>query len=76
MRAVDLVKDELGIIFKGITEDEIFTAREVMMVGTSFDCVSVVRYNNKPIHDAKPGPVSNRIRALLLADLALSGTVF
>ncbi|MDO9632089.1 MAG: aminodeoxychorismate lyase, partial [Humidesulfovibrio sp.] len=32
--------------------------------------------NNKPIHDAKPGPVSRRIRALLQADLALSGTPF
>jgi branched-chain amino acid aminotransferase len=47
-----------------------------MMVGTSFDCVSVVRYNNKPIHDAKPGAVSKRIRALLMADLAESGTAF
>ena len=76
MRAVDLVKDELDIIFKGVTEDEIYTAREVMMVGTSFDCVSVVRYNNKPIHDAKPGAVSRRIRALLMADLEQIGTPF
>jgi branched-chain amino acid aminotransferase len=76
MRAVDLVKDEMDIIFKGVTEDEVFTAREVMMVGTSFDCVSVVRYSTKPIHDAKPGLVSRRIRALLQADLALSGTPF
>jgi branched-chain amino acid aminotransferase len=76
MRAVDLVKDELDIIFKGVTEDEVYGARELMMVGTSFDCVSVVRYNNKPIHDAKPGAVSKRIRALLMADLAANGTAF
>ncbi|MDO9082668.1 MAG: aminotransferase class IV [Humidesulfovibrio sp.] len=76
MRAVDLMKDELDIIFKGVTEDEVYTAREVMMVGTSFDCVSVVRYNAKPIFDARPGPVSERLRALLMADLAENGVVF
>jgi branched-chain amino acid aminotransferase len=76
MRAVDLVKDEMEIMFKGVTEDEIFHAREVMMVGTSFDCVGVVRYNGKPIHDARPGPVSTRIRELLRADLAKNGSPF
>lgn len=76
MRAVDLVKDEMEIMFKGVTEDELYAAREVMMVGTSFDCVGVVRYNGKPIFDAKPGPVSARIRALLAADLAKNGTPF
>ncbi|MDR3641308.1 MAG: aminotransferase class IV [Humidesulfovibrio sp.] len=76
MRAVDLVKDEMSIVFKGVTEDEIFGAREVMMLGTSFDAIGVVRYNNKPIHDAKPGPVTKRIRALLQADLQQTGLVF
>jgi branched-chain amino acid aminotransferase len=76
MRAVDLVKDEMGIMFKGVTEDEIYAAREVLMVGTSFDCVSVVRYNDKPIFDARPGPVGGRIRALLAADLQKNGVVF
>lgn len=76
MRAVDLVKDEMDIIFKGVTEDEVYAAREVMMVGTSFDAIGVVRYNGKPIHDARPGPVARRIRSLLQADLAKSGLVF
>jgi len=76
MRAIDLVKEDMDILFKGITEDEILSAREVMMLGTSFDCVGVVRYNGKPIHDARPGPVSKRIRELLTADLAKNGLVF
>jgi branched-chain amino acid aminotransferase len=76
MRAVDLIKGEVEILFKGISEDEIYGAREVMMIGTGFDCVGVVRYNGKPIHDARPGPVSARIRALLQADLAKNGTPF
>ncbi len=76
MRAVDMVKEDMEIIFKGVTEDEIFQAREVMMVGTSFNCVGVVRYNDKPIHDARPGPVAKRLRELLVADLAKNGLVF
>jgi len=76
MRAVDLVKNDMEIIFKGVTEDEIFEAREVMMVGTSFDAIGVVRYAGKPIHDAKPGPVTRRVRALLQADLQQNGLVF
>ncbi len=76
MRAVDLVKKDMDIIFKGVTEDEVFGAREVMMVGTSFDAIGVVRYNGKPIHDARPGPVTRRIRALLQADLLKNGLPF
>lgn len=76
MRAVDLVKNDMDIIFKGVTEDEVFGAREVMMVGTSFDAIGVVRYNSKPIHDARPGPVTRRIRELLQADLAKNGLPF
>jgi branched-chain amino acid aminotransferase len=76
MRAVDLVKKDMEIIFKGVTEDEIFEAREAMMLGTSFDAIGVVRYNGKPIHDAKPGPVTRRMRALLQADLQQNGLSF
>lgn len=76
MRAVDLVKKDMDIIFKGVTEDEILSAREVMMLGTSFDAIGVVRYNKKPIHDARPGPVTKRIRALLKEDLAKNGLPF
>jgi len=76
MRAVDLVKDDMSVIFKGVTEGEVYTAREVMMVGTSFDAIGVVRYNGKPIFDARPGPVTRRIRALLADDLQQSGLVF
>ncbi|HWR03955.1 MAG TPA: aminotransferase class IV [Humidesulfovibrio sp.] len=76
MRAVDMVKDDMPIIFKGVTEDEVYTAREVMMVGTSFDAIGIVRYNNKPIFDARPGPVTKKLRALLQADLQKNGLVF
>ena len=76
MRAVDLIKHEVKIVFRGITEAEILEAREVIVVGTTVDAISVVRYNGKPIHDVRPGPVSKRMRELLKKDLAENGLLF
>jgi len=76
MRAVDLLKDEMSVIFKGVSEAEVFAAREVMMIGTSFDAIGIVRYAGKPIYDARPGPVTRKVRALLQADLQQNGLVF
>lgn len=69
MRAIDLIKSEMSIIFRGISEHEILEAREVIIVGTTGDAIPVVRFNGKPIHDVRPGPVARRIRELLIADL-------
>jgi len=76
MRAVDLLKDEMSVIFKGVSEAEVFAAREVMMIGTSFDAIGIVRYAGKPIYDARPGPVARKVRALLQADLQHNGLLF
>ncbi|WP_157493407.1 aminotransferase class IV [Desulfonatronovibrio magnus] len=76
MRALDLIKNEVSFIFRGIQEDEIYEAREVILLGTTLDAVSVVRYNGKPIHDVRPGPVSRRIRELLLEDIQKTGLKF
>lgn len=75
MRAVDLVKNDMSIIFRGITKEEILEAQEVIIVGTTGDAISVVRFNGKPIHNVKPGPVAKRIRELLIQDLKENGTV-
>jgi branched-chain amino acid aminotransferase len=76
MRALDLVKGDIPVIFRGVTEGEIFEAKELLILGTTGDCMSIVRYNGKPIHDVRPGPVSRRLRALLQADLQQNGVTF
>lgn len=73
MRAVDLVKDSMPVLFKRVREDDLYRAREVMVLGTSGDCVSVVRFEGQPIHDVQPGPVAVRIRNLLQQDLQQNG---
>ena len=73
MRAVDLIKDEMSVIFRGIREDEILEAREIIIVGTTGDAIPVVRFNGKPIHDVRPGPVAKRIRELLKKDIDENG---
>jgi len=73
MRAVDLVKDDMSIIFRGISENEILEASEVIIIGTTGDAIPVVRFNGKPIHDVRPGPVAKRIRELLIKDLEENG---
>jgi branched-chain amino acid aminotransferase len=74
MRAIDLLKDELSITFRGISKEQIMDAKEVIIVGTTGDAIPVVRFNGKPIHDVQPGPVAKRIRELLIKDLEENGT--
>jgi len=69
MRAVELLKDEMPIVFQRVREDDIYRAREVLMLGTTGDCVGVVRFEGQPIHDVRPGPVARRIRDLLRQDI-------
>lgn len=74
MRAIDLLKSEMAIVFRGIREEEILEAKEVIIVGTTGDAIPVVRFNGKPIHDVRPGPVAKRIRELLIEDQQVFGT--
>ena len=73
MRALDAVEDEMPVIFRQVTEDDVYLAREVILLGTTIDALSVVRFNKKPIHDVRPGPVSKKMRQFLIQDLRENG---
>lgn len=73
MRALDAVKEEMPVIFRQVTEDDVYLAREVILLGTTIDALSVVRFNKKPIHDVRPGPVSQKMRQFLIQDLQDNG---
>lgn len=74
LRALDLIKGDPTVMVRPISEKEIYEAREFMTFGTTGDCVSIVRYEGRPIHDSRPGPVAARIRELLQQDLRDNGT--
>ncbi len=75
LRALELIGQEREYTTRPVSEDDIRMAREVILLGTSIDALSIVRYNGKPIHDVRPGPVSKRLRALLQEDLQTNGTL-
>lgn len=74
LRAVELVRGEIEVDFAAIREADIAAARELLILGTTNDCLSIVRYNGAPIGDGRPGPVSRRLKTRLVADIAVNGT--
>ncbi|HML53513.1 MAG TPA: aminotransferase class IV [Solidesulfovibrio magneticus] len=76
LRAVELIENEMEVVFTGIREADIATAREMFILGTTNDCLSIVRYNGVPIGEGRPGPVSKRLKERLVADIAANGTAF
>ncbi|NJB67317.1 branched-chain amino acid aminotransferase [Desulfobaculum xiamenense] len=75
-RAIDLLAGEIPVRFRKIQENELYDAREILVLGTTGDCLSIVRYNGKPIQDVRPGAVSKRLRELILKDIAENGEAF
>ncbi len=57
-------------MFADMRLEDAFAAREMLLLGTSFDALPVVELNGRPIADGRPGPVFRRVRELLLRDLA------
>ncbi len=76
LRAVEFMRPEMEVVFTGIRETDIATAREMFILGTTNDCLSIVRYNGVPVGDGRPGPVSKRIKHLIVADIAANGMAF
>ena len=76
LRAVELVEGEMEVVFTGIREQDIASAREMFILGTTNDCLSIVRYNGVPIGDGRPGPVSKGLKERLVADIAANGMAF
>ncbi len=74
LRGMELIKDEVAVTTRNIAEEEIYRAREVVLMGTGPDCVAIVSYEGKPIAGGVPGPVSTRLRALIKEDIKKTGT--
>ena len=68
--AQPLVGQEIRKIeVRPLSEEEILSAREVMMAGTTLDILPVTEYENKKIADGKVGPVAKKLLNLLREDI-------
>jgi branched-chain amino acid aminotransferase len=67
-------------IIRPIPEEELFTAAELLLLGTSPDCVAIVEYEGKKIgpaeHSGVAGPVAKFLRGLIRQDILSKGTLF
>ena len=58
------------VSFTDIAKDEIFTAAELLIVGTTPNVTMVREFDGHTINDGKPGPGFSRLSALLDEDMA------
>jgi len=58
------------IAFADISEDDVKSASELLIVGTTLNVASACAYNGTPIGNGHPGPVGTRLDALLAHDIA------
>lgn len=61
-----------SLVEANLREEDLLSAQEVMMVGTTLDVVPVVNYEGRPIGTGKVGPVSLALLAAIRSD-QLSG---
>lgn len=75
LRLVELARPMLdagvlrAIQFRDITEQEVRTAAEVLIVGTTLNVVAVRSYEGQTIGDGRPGPIWRQLQTLLENDI-------
>lgn len=74
--AADLAKTFMPVILTDIREDILYAASEILVLGTTPECVAVTHYEGQPVGDGRPGPVGRRLRQALHAALLAGGTPF
>ncbi|MBR5734624.1 MAG: aminotransferase class IV [Desulfovibrionaceae bacterium] len=75
-KAAELASAFMPAASRPIPEAELFTAREILVLGTSIECASAVRYENHPVGSGRPGPVAAKLRQLIHEDMLANGTPF
>jgi 4-amino-4-deoxychorismate lyase len=79
VRAMELAENQLrkdknflnGIRVADIHMDELASAREIMMVGTTLSVLPVTKFGPKSIGGGKPGPVAKKLCELVNQDMGI-----
>ena len=76
VRVLELAREardllNIGAVDVGdLRDDDLFDAREVMMVGTTLEVMPATQIENRKIADGRVGPLARQLRALLLRDIS------
>ena len=76
LRAMELARAVMPVVLTDITEEILEQASEILVLGTTCECVAVTHYNGKPVGDGRPGPMADRLRHLLHDALVTGGVPF
>ena len=49
---------------RSVAEHELFSADELIVVGTTVEITPVIKLNNQPINNCQPGPITKRLQRL------------
>ncbi|MBQ4616426.1 MAG: aminotransferase class IV [Mailhella sp.] len=74
--AAEIAKSFMPVVLTDITEEILEDAAEILVLGTTCECVAVTHYNGKPVGDGRPGPIADRLRHLLHDALVTGGVPF
>ena len=75
-RAMKLLEGQVECRMRPLTEEDIFAAGELLLLGTSPDCAAIVEYEGRKIGNGKPGRVQGLLRQLIRQDIAEHGVLF
>ena len=76
LRAMELARAFMPVVLTDITEEILEQTSEILVLGTTCECVAVTHYNGKPVGDGRPGPMADRLRHLLHDALVTGGVPF
>lgn len=75
-RAMELLAGRVRCEIRRVPEAEVFAASEVLLLGTSPNCASIVEYEGRKIGDGKRGAVSRLLNGLIEEDIRANGLEF
>lgn len=70
-RACELAQiHNISVAVRPLALDEVYSAREIMITGTSLNVLPVVTYESQNIGDGKPGPIAKQLNQWMIQDIA------
>ena len=74
--AEEIASSFMPVMHADITEGQLKTASEILVFGTTPECVAVTRYGGSPVGGGVPGPVAKKLRPMLHEALLKTATPF